>query len=116
MNHWYAYHADQRLMLVSEPLQEPENVSSDNHRWAAFCAASVEYLCQLYNIPCPEWVQDSKYVLEESWFYSLGAHKPEIRERLKQDTPEVFTKRNIFCGNRIFMNKYERLPAQPQSA
>jgi hypothetical protein len=26
---------------------------------------------------------------------------------LKQDTPEPFTRRNIYCGNRMFNNKWE---------
>jgi hypothetical protein len=116
MNAWYAYHADKRLQLVCDPLQEPEDISSDNHRWASFCAASVEYLCERYTIACPEWVHCSRYVLDEPWFYSLGAHKPEIQERLKHETPEPFTRRNIFCGNRIFINKYDGVPAQRQSA
>jgi hypothetical protein len=35
------------------------------------------------------------------------AHKPEVRERLIRETPEPFTKRNIYCGNRMFNNKWE---------
>ena len=74
---------------------------------AAFCAASVEWLCQRYNVPCPSWVDNPTYKLAEPWFDSPGAHKPEVRTRLIQKTPEPFTRRNIFCGDRMFANKYE---------
>jgi hypothetical protein len=30
-----------------------------------------------------------------------------MRERLMHDTPEPFARRNIFCGNRLYQNKYE---------
>jgi len=37
----------------------------------------------------------------------LGAKKLHVQERLRMETPEPFTRRNIFCGDRIFANKYE---------
>jgi hypothetical protein len=70
-------------------------------------AASVEWLCDHYGIPCPSWVYNSAYALPEPWFDSPGAHKPQVRERLLQQTPEPFARRNVFCGNRMFANKYE---------
>ncbi|MEO6888481.1 MAG: hypothetical protein ABI456_04875 [Ktedonobacteraceae bacterium] len=30
-----------------------------------------------------------------------------LHERLVKQTPEPFTRRNIYCGNRMFANKYE---------
>ncbi len=45
------------------------------------------------------------------------AHKPSVRAFLREQTPEPFARRNIYCGNRVFANKYElveqyhRLPA-----
>jgi hypothetical protein len=30
-----------------------------------------------------------------------------IRERLEAETPEAFTRRNIFCGDRVYLNKRE---------
>jgi hypothetical protein len=106
LNYWHAYAADRRSELVHDPLQEPVEVTPELHRWAAFCAASVEFLCQTDAIPCPQWIDDPTYILPESWFTGLGATKPHVQERLKQEAPEPFTRRNIYCSPRAFANKY----------
>ena len=49
------------------------------------------------------------------WFDAPMAHKPEVRAYLLQQTPETFTRRNIYCGDRVFANKYE-LAEQHRSA
>jgi hypothetical protein len=107
LNYWYAYASDRRAELVKDPIQKPVDVTPDLHRWAAFCAASVEYLCQKDDIACPQWIYDPNYTLSESWFTGLGASKPQIQEWLKQETPEPFARRNIYCRPRAFTNKYE---------
>ena len=108
MNDFFGNYPDRREELVKEPIQEPVDLTSYSHRWAVFCVATIDYLCQKYNIPCPDWVNNSAYRLSEPWYYSLAAHKPQVRERLERETPEPFTRRNICCGNRVFANKYER--------
>jgi len=107
MNAWFDYATDQRAHLVADPLSLPEKPGTDALRWAAFCAASVEWLCGRYGVPCPSWVHTPTYSLPEPWFDSPGAHKPQVRQRLLQQTPEPFSRRNIYCGNRVFANKYE---------
>lgn len=107
MNDWFDYAKDRRAQLVTDPISLPEVPSTEDLRWATFCAASVEYLCGCYGVPCPSWVHNPAYCLPEPWFDSPGAHKPQVRERLIQQTPEPFTRRNIYCGNRMFANKYE---------
>jgi hypothetical protein len=107
MNDWFDYAKDQRLQLVIDSISLPPSPDSDILRWAAFCAASVEWLCQNYGIACPEWVENLAYFLSDPWFDSPAAHKPQVRERLVRQTPEPFTRRNIYCGNRMFNNKYE---------
>ena len=107
MNEWYDYAKDQRAQLIADPLTLPEEPHIDALRWAAFCAASVEWLCRRYEVSCPSWVYHSAYSLQEPWFDSPGANKPQVRERLIQQTPEPFSRRNVFCGNRMFANKYE---------
>ena len=109
MNYFFGYTPDQREELVREPIPEPDAQTPEElHRWAVFCAASVEYLCQKYGIPCPDWVDHPAYqALSEPWFEALGAGKPQVQARLRQETPEPFARRNIFCGDRIFANKYE---------
>ncbi len=107
MHQFFGCYKDRRAELVQEPLEVPEqHLSSEKRRWAVFCAASVEYLCNTYHLACPVWVQG--YSLEEPWYYTMGPDHPKVREKLEQTTPEEFTKRNIFCGNRIYNNKYEK--------
>ncbi len=107
MNEWFDYAIDQRAQRIADPLTLPEEPDTDALRWAAFCAASVEWLCRRYEVSCPSWVYHSTYSLPEPWFDSPGAHKPQVRERLLQQTPEPFARRNVYCGNRMFANKYE---------
>jgi hypothetical protein len=107
LNDFFGNYPELREELVRDPLQKPEDLTPDSNRWAVFCAATVEHLCQKYAVPCPAWVNDPAYMLAEPWYYSLGAHKPSVRERLERETPEPFTRRNIYCGNRMFVNKYE---------
>jgi hypothetical protein len=107
MNEWFDYAKDQRTQLIADPLILPEPPGTDALRWAAFCAASVEWLCERYGVPCPSWVHTSAFSLPEPWFDSPGAHKPQVRERLLSQTPEPFTRRNVYCGTRMFANKYE---------
>jgi len=100
MNHWYSYHMDERERLISEPL--PENYPPEFHKWAVFCAASVEWFAHTYDVPCPEWVRNSSYMLAEPWFFETGTP-----EKLRQTTPVEFASRNIFCGERVYANKWE---------
>ncbi len=104
MNEWFDYAKDQREQLVADPLILPESLHPDLFRWAVFCTASVEWLCERSTIPCPSWVHASLYQLPEPWFFTPQEH---LHERLAQKTPEPFKKRNIYCGNRMFANKYE---------
>lgn len=114
LNYWFSYATDRRIDLVREAIQEPENVTQELHQWAVFCAASVEYLCYKYGVDCPAWVQ-AYSALPEPWFRGLGASKPHVQDRLKQETPEPFARRNIYCSSRAFANKYE-LAEQRRSA
>ncbi len=107
MNDWFDYAKDRRAELVAAPLTLPEDAHQQQRRWAAFCAASVDYLCARFSVPCPAWVSHPVYTLPEPWFDAPMAHKPEVRIYLLQQTPEAFTRRNIYCGDRVFANKYE---------
>ena len=54
---WYGNYTEQRLALVSEALEIPaEGAPLEQRQWAAFCAASVEYLCQEAGLAIPSWV------------------------------------------------------------
>lgn len=106
-NAWYDYAKDIRADLVSEPLAELESITEHTLRWGAFCAASVEFLCGRYGVTCPNWVHNSRYILATPWWHTSHLHSTFIRERLMRDTPKPFAQRNIFCGNRLYQNKYE---------
>ena len=107
LNYWYAYEVDRREDLIKDAITLPLNPSPVHSRWAAFCAASVEYLCHMAAISCPSWVDLPVYTLSEPWFRGIGAQKPHVQERLKLESPEPFAKRNIYCSATIFANKYE---------
>ena len=104
MNYWYAYAKDRREVLIADPLPAYDEQSLYQHRWAVFCAASVEWFCNKYRVPCPAWVYDSKYMLSEPWFFEL---REPAKSRLLRVTPKEFTRRNIYCGDNCYDNKWE---------
>jgi hypothetical protein len=106
LNYWYSYAADRRAELVREPVQEPEQSTPEQHQWAVFCAASVEYLCSIYGLSCPDWV-DAYAALPEPYYSGLGSSRPHVQARLKREAPEAFARRNIYCSPHAFANKYE---------
>ena len=106
-NAWYDYAKDMRTALVNDPLVLPVHETEYTHQWAAFCAASVEFLCDRYSIPSPDWIHNPYYTLESPWWQTRQAHDPSIREHLLRETPPPFAHRNIFCNNRLYQNKYE---------
>jgi hypothetical protein len=101
--------ADRRAELVSEPILIPENATPELRQWAAFCAASVEYLCELYAVcPVPVWVDAPQYMLAEPFYTSPLAYKARVRERLEQEAPPAFKRRHVYCSSRVYANKYEQ--------
>jgi hypothetical protein len=103
MNYWYEYARDLREVLIADPLSPYDEHNIEQHRWAVFCAASVEWFCNKYHVPCPSWVHSPQYAfLDEPWFFYPGE-----KTQLVETTPEEFTRRNIFCGDRCYANKWE---------
>jgi len=103
MNHWYGRDPGERSLLVANPL--PDQYAEYYQQWAAFCAASVRWFCSTYELACPSWVDDPRYVLSEPWYLD---HADGEWAHLKETTAEEFTQHNIFCGNVLYTNKYER--------
>jgi hypothetical protein len=104
MNDWYELHRECQEQLIADPL--PEQYPSEFHYWAVFCAASVEWFAHKYGVVCPSWVYAPHYTLVAPQFSS---EKEALRAYYVASTPAEFTRRNIFCGDRMFANKWEAL-------
>ncbi len=92
MNYWYDYAKDQREQLIADPLPPYDEHSLYQRQWAVFCAASVEWFCNTYNVSCPSWVHDPKYTLTDPWFFYTHESAKLI---LLRTTPKEFTQRNV---------------------
>ncbi len=103
MNDWYAYHFEERERLIVDPL--PDIYAEEFQQWAAFCAASVRWFCSTYEVPCPSWIDHPCYVLSKPWY--MDAPRSLWQEERRETAPE-FAQHNIYCGNRVYINKYER--------
>ncbi len=110
LNDWWAYAIDHREEMIKTSLPPAPNAIM--HRWAAFCAAMVEWLCQQDNVPCPTWTKQEYYILLKPWFFY---RKWDARARLLATTPAPFKMRNIFGGDRLFLNKWELKKTTPLS-
>jgi hypothetical protein len=100
LNDWWYYAVDDRRSLIDELLPSASTCAAQ--RWAAFCAAMVEYLCTQENISFPEWTVQEQYILQEPWFYYGDL---DSRSWLLATTPAPFKMRNIFIGDRAFVHK-----------
>ena len=58
-------------------------------------------------MPCPDWIHNTYYILKTPWWYALHSDNPSERESVQKTAPAPFARRNIFCTNRLFQNKYE---------
>ena len=102
LHDWWCYAIDYRQDLIAEP---PATASTpEGRRWVAFCAATVEELCSRTSFPCPAWINQHDYFLEQPWYYDSQLSQ---REWLLSTTPEPFKRRNIFVGGSVLDNKYE---------
>ncbi len=116
MNDWFLYATDQRAQLVAAPPVLTEDATLEERRWATFIAASVEYLCEQYAVPCPVWAHDPRFCLDAPWYHALYVHE-DVRARLERTTPEAFKRRQIYCGDRVYLDKREilSLPASGEN-
>lgn len=107
MHQFFGEFKNYREELVRDPIHLPIAVTAEQFQWAVFCAASAEYLCYKYSLDCPQWAHEPAYSLTEPWYHGLGADRARVQEKLRVSTPSAFARRNIFCGDRVFANKYE---------
>lgn len=99
LDDWRFTEVSDRADLVREGISavDPHNV--DLLRWAAFCAAMVEWLCWQDGLPFPAWTARVEYRLEEPWFLYPG---DLLRAWQLAMTPAPFKMRNIFGGDQMF--------------
>lgn len=102
LHDWWCYAVEQRQALICEPL--PPVTTAEGTYWSAFCAATVEEVCRRTAFPCPAWVEQPVYRLEQPWFCSSEEAQ---QDWLRATTPEPFRRRNVFVGGSVLDNKYE---------
>lgn len=107
MHHFFGAYRDRRAELVHEEIEVPTMVTDEQWRWAVYIAASVEYLCNKYDLEIPLWSTRERYQLVEPWYDDMCADLEEVQLELREETPEVFVRRNVFCGAEPYRNKYE---------
>lgn len=112
LHEWFDYAQDLRYTLIVESIIPMSNAFEEGQtelwRWAIFCVAIVEYLCERDQIERPVWADRMLNTLATPWygFGAPGTAKTAVRDHLERTTPEPFRQRNIFCGDRVFANKY----------
>lgn len=99
---WWGHTAEYRVELITEP--PPPAHTSKERKWAAFCAAVVEELCERTNMPKPSWAQEPQYVLEKRWFFDQD---DASRTQAVQENLASFTRHNVFVSPTVLDNKYE---------
>lgn len=97
LNDWWFFAIEHRRELIQQPLPPATNIEA--RRWAAFCAATVEWLCLQEGVPCPIWTKQKRYNLSDPWFFY---DDDDSRLWLIATTPAPFKMRNIYGGDRMF--------------
>jgi hypothetical protein len=82
-----------RAPMIADPL-EATIPGTDEYRWAAFLAATVDMLAADEGIATPAWANDA-YRLASPWFLNPGT---ALRADDLIRTPVPFKMRNIFGG------------------
>ena len=91
LDDWRRLPPEQRAALVADPITMATD--AEQTRWAALCAAAVEWLCWGERIAFPGWTAKPEYILPEPWFLYPGWR---LRAWQLATTPAPFKLRNIF--------------------
>lgn len=97
LDDWRRSDVEDRLELVCMGIAFAGN-DPELLRWAAFCAAMVEWLCWQDHLPFPEWTSNSEYSLPQPWFLYPG---DLLRAWQLASTPTPFKMRNMFTGDQV---------------
>ncbi len=96
LDDWRRSAVEDRFELVNTSLARAS--TPEEHKWAAFIAAMVEWLCWQDDLSFPEWTGQQDYILSEPWFLYKGQN---LRAWQLVTTPAPFKMRNIFGGDRM---------------
>jgi hypothetical protein len=105
MNAFFLYYTDKRQSLINDPIHMPKNPTQEQRGWAAFCAASAQYLAERYELQCPLWALDPAYYMPEPWYIIPNANQA-MREDFHKTAPEAFRRHNVFCSDHVFSNPH----------
>jgi hypothetical protein len=97
LDDWRRLPVEQRPPLVAEPIAVAGE-EKEHQRWAAFIAATVEWLCWNAKLPFPGWTNKPEYRLPEPWFLYPGWR---LRAWQLATTPAPYKMRNIFGGDHM---------------
>jgi hypothetical protein len=97
LDDWRRMAAEGRPTLVAEPIAEAGD-DIDHQRWAAFLAATVEWLCWQEKLSFPSWTGNAAYRLPDPWFLYPGWR---LRAWQLATTPAPYKMRNIFGGGHM---------------
>jgi hypothetical protein len=70
----------------------------EQQRWAAFLAATVEWLCWQEKLPFPTWTSKQEYLLRDPWFLYPGWR---LRAWQLATMQAPYKMRNIFGGDHM---------------
>jgi hypothetical protein len=97
LDDWRRMPTEGRAALVEEPIADAGD-DRERMRWAAFIAATVEWLCWQDKLPFPSWTSKESYRLRDPWFLYPGWR---LRAWQLATTPAPYKMRNIFGGDRM---------------
>lgn len=98
LDDWHRSTEIDRQRIVAEVIADVLDL--EQHRWACFLAATVEYLTVTNELPPPRWVFEDRWVLDEPWFL-ISYWK--LRAWLLVATPPPWKRRRIFGGDETMM-------------
>ena len=100
LDDWRFTERADRADLVRERIGAVAEDNIELLRWAAFCAAMVEWLCWQDGLPFPTWTAHAEYRLPDPWFLYPG---DLLRGWQLIATPAPFKMRNIFGGDQMLV-------------
>jgi hypothetical protein len=83
---------------VQTLLDEPELMADrleDGGLADAYVASAAAWLCQVYDLEAPVWIDHKSRIMKRPWF---AAKTPNLKAILLQESPAAFRVRNLFVS------------------